>query len=188
MVGVETLLTGTVLTHLLHSPPARRLAHFLSVALCASLGGCSLGPRYHRPDITLPGSWRSDPTATQQEADAAAAATVAIAHGSSSSQTAAASTGSTAASNSKSQLGTTAIAADNPALNSPEAPPSASVGATAAWPSADWWHSFGSVQLDDFTQAASTNPTKTHAKHHRRATHRSRRAGSRRRRRPAFTG
>jgi hypothetical protein len=44
------------------------------------------------------------------------------------------------------------------------------------------------VQFDDFTQTATTNSTKPHAKHHRRSRHRPRRGRSRRRPRPSFTG
>jgi hypothetical protein len=44
------------------------------------------------------------------------------------------------------------------------------------------------VQLDDFTQAASTSSPTPHAKHHRRSRHRRRRSGSGRRTTPSFTG
>ncbi len=48
------------------------------LALCA-LSACSLGPRYHRPDIALPGAWRADTISTESEAAATPAASAAVA-------------------------------------------------------------------------------------------------------------
>jgi multidrug efflux system outer membrane protein len=65
---------------------------WLGAVLAASLGACSVGPAYRRPDIPLPARWHET------------------------------------------------------------APPSAAI-----WPEADWWHQFGSSELDTLIQQAQRN-------------------------------
>ena len=93
------------------------------------LSACNiLGPRYKRPDISAPTGWSVDTTQTPGESAAAAAATDAIA---------------------------TTRSGPPPKPSSPTPPGMASTATmVSAWPSADWWHGFGSSQLDDFISQA----------------------------------
>ena len=101
--------------------------------MLTALAGCSLGPKYHRPDIAPPAAWRTDITSTPAEVNATTQATAAIAHGN----------------GAKDQ---------NSPAQAPAVPAAQSVSVVAAWPSAEWWHGFGSAQLDDFmTQAQHAN-------------------------------
>jgi NodT family efflux transporter outer membrane factor (OMF) lipoprotein len=157
-----------------------------AVALATSLlAACNLGPRYKRPDIPPPVAWSVDTTETPDETAAAAAATSAIATNRSlgtplGGPRAAGGTAAGAGSPSGAALlngaitpGATAAppgaagqvpppgtagGLGNPALNSAPGPVASTVGATPAWPSAEWWHGFGSAQLDDLmAQARKAN-------------------------------
>jgi multidrug efflux system outer membrane protein len=97
------------------------------------VAACSLGPRYKRPDIPPPADWQTEVTGTPAESAAAAAATSAIAK-----------PGSPPANPATDSQ-------PNVATNSAAAAPVVTV---AAWPSADWWHGFGSAQLDDLIAQA----------------------------------
>jgi outer membrane protein, multidrug efflux system len=112
---------------------------FTAVALATiSLVACSLGPRYKRPDIPAPAAWNVEPTETPEEQAAAAAATSAIA----------------TSRNGPATPGKSASPATYPAMSSAPAPIASTVGAVAAWPSADWWSGFGSPQLDELIAQA----------------------------------
>jgi multidrug efflux system outer membrane protein len=77
-----------------------------------TLGACSVGPAYHRPNISAPEKWK------QSSGDEASTADQGAAMSSSASQ-------------------------------APPAPNAAGV-----WPSDDWWHGFGSTQLDAYIAEA----------------------------------
>jgi NodT family efflux transporter outer membrane factor (OMF) lipoprotein len=91
------------------------------------LSACTvLGPRYKRPDIPAPAGWTVDQTKTLGESAAAAGATDAIA----------------------------ATDAGSPSRRASASVHVAPPGTVTAWPSADWWHAFGSPQLDELIARA----------------------------------
>src|SRR5215468_2367998 len=98
------------------------------------LSACNLlGPRYTRPEIPAPAEWSVDTTQTPDESAATAAATEAIAT-------------------------TRAGPPAKPSEPTAPGPPVSTAHIVAAWPSAEWWHGFGSTQLDDLiTQAQNAN-------------------------------
>src|SRR5882762_1569065 len=93
----------------------RKFEWWLAMAVLA-LAGCSVGPRYQRPDIPTPSHW-------------------------------------------KQSSGDEAIGSDdtNAAKTSSAGETSSAPGAAGAWPSAAWWHGFGSAQLDDYIAQAQQN-------------------------------
>jgi multidrug efflux system outer membrane protein len=104
----------------------RKNAFCALAAATLLLSACNvLGPRYKKPEIPTPAGWSVDATQTADESAAAAAATDAIA----------------------------TTRAGPPSKPSTPAPVTPAL-AVAAWPSAEWWRSFGSPQLNDLIAEA----------------------------------
>ncbi|HEY6484045.1 MAG TPA: efflux transporter outer membrane subunit [Steroidobacteraceae bacterium] len=107
-----------------------------------------MGPRYHRPDIATPAGWKVDATSTgpeaavqsQQSATAAAKGSPSP-PGAGQPKAAAPAQGSAAQATLSSSL-------------LPQAPIAPANNVAPAWPSADWWHGFGSAQLDQLMSQA----------------------------------